>query len=186
MYLSPLAALIPCTSTKGPGAFARVVQKGQNSRDAPKIHLKTLCGDCWGEKWRMWEGREADGLLHCESKQLSAGRPAKCSNSPYKWHPARPVSSWTTLIPSLGLNSESQTPTYTVKRKGYFWKMGPTLWFNSLTNPRKRGFSPPGRGRDLEWDYTSVWIFPVSPPYSHTCTHTPMHTVIFLIHHWLI
>lgn len=71
-------------------------------------------------------------------------QPGKCSNGPYKWHPASPVSSWTTLIPPLGLYSESQTPTYTVKRKGYFWKMGPTSWFNSLTNPRKRGFSPLG------------------------------------------
>lgn len=28
------------------------------------------------------------------------------------------------------------------QRKGYFWKMGPSPWFNSLTNPRKRGLSP--------------------------------------------
>lgn len=28
------------------------------------------------------------------------------------------------------------------QRKGYFWKMGPSPWFNSLTIPRKRGLSP--------------------------------------------
>lgn len=28
------------------------------------------------------------------------------------------------------------------QRKGYFWKMGPSPWFNSLTNPRKRGLPP--------------------------------------------
>lgn len=176
-------------SSKGPGIFATVVQKGQNSWDAPKIHLRTLCGNCWGEKWRMWEGREADGLLHGKNTQLSAGRPGKCSNSPYKWHPARPVLSWTTLIPALGLYSESQTPTYTVKRKGYFWKMGPTSWFNSLTNPRKRGFSPPWEGM---WFRLRLHFSSDLPSFSiltftHTCTHTLMHgSVAFLIHHWLI
>lgn len=154
-----------------------------------KYMWRTLCGNCWGEKWRMWEGREADGLLQCENTQLSAGRPGKCISGPYKWHPARPVSSWTTLIPPLGLYSESQTPTYTVKRKGYFWKMGPTSWFNSLTNPRKRGFSPLGDNviqTEIRLQLgSSLFLHP------HFCTHAPAHTLMhrsvsFLIHHWSI
>lgn len=62
------------------------------------------------------------------------------------------------------------------QRKGYFWKMGPSPWFNSLTNPRKRGLSP----REAVWfrlrlhfslDLLSFSILTFTQTRSHVCTH---------------
>lgn len=67
----------------------------------------------------------------------------KCSNSLYKWHPERLVSQHTTLIPLLGLCSESLTPTYTVNGKVTFEKWGPHRDLIHWLTPG-RGASPPG------------------------------------------
>ncbi len=99
--------------------------------------------DCWGEKWGMREGREADGLLHCEHTETGRKAWKKCSNSLYKWHPERLVSPREKLIPQLGLCGESLTPTYTVNGKVTFEKWGPHRDLIHWLTPG-RGAFPPG------------------------------------------
>lgn len=92
----------------------------------------------------------------------------KCSNSPFKWHPERLVLQCMILIPLLGLYGESLTPTYTVNGKVTFEKWGPRCDLIHWLTPG-RGALPLGRLCDLDWDYTSVWIFSLSPSsLSHT------------------
>lgn len=60
---------------------------------------------------------------------------------------------WETGVATHDTNSTARTLRWEpdshlyCQRKGYFWKMGPSPWFNSLTNPRKRGLSP----REAVW-----------------------------------
>lgn len=155
----------------------QTVHLGQNSWDAVKIHLRKL-GSA-GKRLLKRAMRDARGEGGRWPRPLWAywGRQAgleKCSHSPYKWHPKRLVSSRTTLIPLLGLYSDSLTPTYTVNGKVTFEKWGPHRDLIHWVTPG-RGAFPPRRLCDLDWDYTSVWIVPLSPSslsHRHTLTHT--------------
>lgn len=167
-----------------------------------EMHQKYIKGHCVGtaaKRLLRRETREARGERQMASSTVStlrqAGRPAgreKCRTSPYKWHPERLVSSRTTLIPLLGLYIESLTPTYTVNGKVTFEKWGPHRdLIHWLT--LGRGAFPPGRLCDLDWDYTSVWIFSLSPPlrsqrYTLQCRRTHTHRlrqIPFQFHHWM-
>lgn len=126
-----------------------------------------LCGNCW---------EAADGLLHCEHTET--GRQAwKTKQQPLQMTP------WETGVTKHDTNSTARTLQWEpdshlyCQQKGYFWKMGPSPWFNSLTNPRKKCLSL-GRLCDLDLDYTLVWIFSRSASshsQRHMCTHTNAH-----------
>ena len=131
--------------------------------------------DYWGEEWGMRVGREADGLLHCEHTETGRQAWKNAATAPYKWHPERLVSPRKTLIPLLGLYSESLTPTYTVNGKVTFEKWGPRRDLIHWLTPG-RGAFPPGRRCDLDWDYTSVWIFSLSSFLTSTQTHNHVRT----------
>ena len=91
---------------------------------------------------------------------------------------------WETGVATHDTNSTARTLRWEpdthlhCQRKGYFWKMGPSPWFNLLTNPRKRGLFP----RQAVWfrDHTLVWIFSLSP-HVHIDTHGHKHTQIISI-----
>lgn len=103
-----------------------------------KYTKNTLRATVW--EWGMWEGREADGLFCCEHTE--AGRPGKMQQQPLQMTP------WETGVATHNTNFTAWTLWWEpdshlhCQRKGYFWKMGLSPWFNSLTNPRKRGLSP--------------------------------------------
>ncbi len=125
---------------------AQTAQWGQNSWDAPKLHLRKLCGNCWEETaGERNEGRARGGRQMASSAVSTlTGRQArkKMQQQPLQMTP------WETGVATQDTNSTAWTlqrepdSHLHCQRKGYFWKMGPSLWFNSLTNPRKRGFSP--------------------------------------------
>lgn len=72
------------------------------------------------------------------------------------------MSQCTTLISLLGLCSKRLTPTYSVNGKVTFEKWVPHHDLIHWLTMGRRAF-PPGRLCDLDWDYTSVWIFSHSP-----------------------
>lgn len=121
-----------------------------------EMHQKYIKGHCVGtaaKRLLRRETREARGeggrwlppLWAHWGRQ--AGRSGKMQEQSLQMTP------WETGVVTHNTNSTAWTLHWEpdshlhCQRKGYFWKMGPSSWFNSLTNPRKRGFSP----REAMW-----------------------------------
>lgn len=114
------------------------------------MHQKYIKGCCVGTAAKRLPRREMRdarrGGRQMASSTVStlsqAGRTGKMQPQSLQMTP------WETGVVTHGTNSAARTlqrepdSHLHCQRKGYFWKMGPLLWFNSLTNPRKRGFSP--------------------------------------------
>lgn len=173
------------------------VHKPHTGSKIHEMHQKYIEGNCVGTAGKRLlrrEMRDARGEGGRWPPPLWAhwDRQAgleKCSSSPCKWHPERLVSPRKILIPLLGLYSESPTPTYTVNGKVTFEKWGPHHDLIHWLTPG-RGAFPPGRLCNLDWDYTSAWIFSLSPSsfsqtHSHVYanSHARINSISF--HHWM-